>query len=55
YFKFFTSNNFVLLATGFYDRVHMKPHQLLRDFFSLNSLHETQNATRGFGKTANHT
>jgi hypothetical protein len=32
YFKFFTSDNFVLLATGFYDRVHdLKPHQMLKE------------------------
>jgi len=31
YFKFFASDNFVLFATGFYDRVHdLKPHQMLR-------------------------
>src|SRR3954463_1586089 len=29
YFKFFASDNFVLFATGFYDRVHdLKPHQM---------------------------
>ena len=28
YFKFFSSDNFVLFATGFYDRVHVKPHQI---------------------------
>ena len=28
YFEFFASDNFVLLATGFYDRVHVKPHQI---------------------------
>src|SRR3954467_5099129 len=29
YFKFFASDNFILLATGFYDRVHdLKPHQM---------------------------
>ena len=27
YFEFFASDNFILLATGFYDRVHVKPHQ----------------------------
>ena len=33
YFKFFASDNFVLFATGFYDRVHdLKPHQMLRKF-----------------------
>jgi hypothetical protein len=33
YFKFFASDNFILFATGFYDRVHdMKPHQMLKDF-----------------------
>jgi hypothetical protein len=33
YFKFFASDNFVLLATGFYDRVHdLKPHQMLKEF-----------------------
>lgn len=26
YFKFFTSSNFILFATGFYDRLHVKPH-----------------------------
>src|SRR4051812_33842208 len=31
YFKFFASDNFILFATGFYDRVHdLKPHQMLR-------------------------
>src|ERR1700712_2952549 len=29
YFKFFASDNFILFATGFYDRVHdRKPHQM---------------------------
>ena len=33
YFKFFASDNFVLFATGFYDRVHdLKPHQMLENF-----------------------
>src|ERR1700712_1528081 len=33
YFKFFASDNFVLFATGFYDRVHdLKPHQMLKEF-----------------------
>jgi len=27
YFEFFASDNFILLASGFYDRVHVKPHQ----------------------------
>ncbi len=32
YFKFFASDNFVLFATGFYDRVHdLKPHQMLKE------------------------
>ena len=31
YFKFFASDNFVLFATGFYDRVHdLKPLHMLR-------------------------
>src|SRR5450830_386674 len=30
YFEFFASDNFILLATGFYDRVHVKPHQLIK-------------------------
>jgi hypothetical protein len=28
YFNFFTSSNFVLFATGFYDRVHVRPRLL---------------------------
>ena len=28
YFEFFASDNFILLATGFYDRVHEKPHRM---------------------------
>src|SRR3990167_7529317 len=35
YFEFFASDNFILLATGFYDRVHVKPHQLIKGLFSL--------------------
>jgi hypothetical protein len=32
YFKFFASDNFILFATGFYDRVHdRKPHQMLKE------------------------
>lgn len=27
YFEFFASSNFVLFAAGFYDRVHVKPHE----------------------------
>ncbi|AMO97354.1 hypothetical protein CFter6_4773 [Collimonas fungivorans] len=27
YFEFFAGNNLILFATGFYDRVHMKPHR----------------------------
>src|ERR1035437_11137049 len=33
YFEFFASDNFILLATGFYDRVHGKPHQLIKGLF----------------------
>ncbi|CDG84977.1 putative uncharacterized domain protein [Janthinobacterium agaricidamnosum NBRC 102515 = DSM 9628] len=37
YFKFFASDNFVLFATGFYDRVHdLKPHQMLKEFVPRN-------------------
>jgi hypothetical protein len=37
YFKFFASDNFVLFATGFYDRVHdLKPHQMLKEFVPLS-------------------
>ncbi|KQW91688.1 hypothetical protein ASC94_18165 [Massilia sp. Root418] len=32
YFEFFASDNFILFATGFYDRVHdLKPHQMLKE------------------------
>ena len=35
YFKFFASDNFILFATGFYDRVHdMKPHRLIKGLSS---------------------
>ncbi|MFM9436475.1 hypothetical protein ACFDR9_003559 [Janthinobacterium sp. CG_23.3] len=64
YFKFFASDNFVLFATGFYDRVHdLKPHQMLKEFLSkpdqasraqpgeLAIIHGMRNSVKNYSQT----
>jgi hypothetical protein len=64
YFKFFASDNFVLFATGFYDRVHdLKPHQMLKEFLphrdqasrvrcgELAIIHGNRNAVKKYSQT----
>ena len=49
YFEFFASDNLILLATGFYDRVHEKPHRVEWGLIFLSQ------ALGRIGKTANYT